>query len=70
MSWAWCAACGRTFASERGFDRHRISKGDDRRCMTLDELRAKGWKMDKKGRYRKPVSRLRKALAALRSPRT
>jgi hypothetical protein len=38
-----CAACGQRFRSTRAFDRHRIGRGDERRCRTRAELLALGW---------------------------
>lgn len=39
-----CAACGRFFSTTSNFDRHRAGSHDDntRRCLTADELTAKG----------------------------
>lgn len=39
-----CGACHDNFNSLTAFDRHRVGKhGTDRRCLTGDEMRAKGW---------------------------
>lgn len=41
-----CHSCGKFFNSTGAFDKHRIgAHGPDRRCMTEDEMIAKG--MDK-----------------------
>jgi hypothetical protein len=38
-----CRSCGLYFKSTAGFDKHRTgTHGVDRRCMTEDEMRAKG----------------------------
>lgn len=51
-----CVACGMFFTSRREFDRHRT--GDyarpgewqgNRRCLTLAELLAKGWRTNERG---------------------
>ena len=41
-----CTACGLTFRSETGFTAHRVgdySQGRRPRCLTVDELTARGW---------------------------
>lgn len=41
-----CAGCGEYFNSTFAFDKHRTGEfGKDRRCLTAEEMRAKG--MDK-----------------------
>lgn len=48
-----CVVCGKSFNSPSAFDRHR--KGDygdggrHRRCLTWQELRAMGWKVNGAG---------------------
>jgi len=38
-----CRACNEYFNSTFAFDKHRTGKhGVDRRCLTVDEMRAKG----------------------------
>lgn len=39
-----CSACGRFFSTTSNFDRHRVGGHDDntRRCLTPDEMIAKG----------------------------
>lgn len=38
-----CPTCGEYFNSNASFDKHRIGKfGEDRRCMTVEEMQAKG----------------------------
>jgi hypothetical protein len=45
-----CSGCGEVFSRERAFDRHRVGRyGVDRRCLTLDEMRARGWELNKAG---------------------
>ncbi len=39
-----CSGCGFNFGTMETFEKHRIGQfGKDRRCMTADEMRAKGW---------------------------
>lgn len=40
-----CAACKEYFNSVAAFDKHRTGRPEERRCMTEEEMRAKG--MDK-----------------------
>ncbi len=60
-----CATCGLDFASLSAFDAHRIGthaypwsleRPDGRRCLTEDELRARGFTLDTRGRWRRPTS--------------
>lgn len=45
-----CTVCGEVFSRERAFDRHRVGEhGVNRRCLTLGEMRARGWKRNKAG---------------------
>ena len=37
-----CAACGRYFKSDAGFDRHRVGPVEQRRCLTPGEMRRRG----------------------------
>ncbi len=38
-----CPSCGKKFNSTAAFDKHRTGKyGVDRRCMTTEEMTAKG----------------------------
>jgi hypothetical protein len=58
-----CTSCGLTFRSAHGFDKHRIGAYSSappaygRRCLTPDELRARGYEPDGKGRWRQPYDR-------------
>jgi hypothetical protein len=69
VSWAECRECGEVFASDSGFDKHRVGKHaytfreglkmdpfreDGRRCLDTDELAEKGWRKDKYNRWRTP----------------
>jgi hypothetical protein len=54
-----CTNCGELFSSVREFDRHRTgsfapagSTAHRRRCLTVDELTARGWTQDERG-YRR-----------------
>ena len=51
-----CTACGEYFASERGFDRHRVGGYAEpgqwqggRRCLPLHALLSNGWERDVRG---------------------
>lgn len=44
-----CSACGLTFRSVSGFDRHRIGPPATRRCLTPAELEAAGWRLNAAG---------------------
>jgi len=45
-----CSGCKVFFNSARPFERHRIGKhGVDRRCMTADEMIAKGMSINEAG---------------------
>lgn len=48
-----CSGCGLLFNSSRAFDKHRTGDhGKDRRCMTPDEMTAKGMVLGKDGFWR------------------
>ena len=47
--------CCQSFTSLTGFDRHRTGPYTDRRCLTPDELTAKGWTRDEHGAWRTPA---------------
>lgn len=69
-----CPACGLPFSSVREFDRHRVGsyappgqvKGS-RRCLTVAELEARGWRTNTRGFYMQP--RLERAPAEVEGPR-
>ncbi len=46
-----CAGCGEFFNSSFAFDRHRIGEheGNQRRCMTIDEMIARGMSVSSSG---------------------
>ncbi len=59
-----CGACGEDFTSVETFDRHRVGEHEHRfstahpegrRCLSGDEVLAKGWQWDDKGRWFDPV---------------
>lgn len=54
-----CATCGECFGSVRGFDRHRIGTvGEpDRRCLTVPEMIANGWRRNARGFLLTPDAR-------------
>jgi hypothetical protein len=77
-----CRACGLDFGSVSAFDAHRVgrheytfSEGlsldapreDGRRCLSVEELEAKSWGQDSRGRWRQPVDP--EALLKLRESR-
>src|SRR5262245_45824910 len=75
-----CCACGQDFASVTLFDAHRVGKHqyawspeqpDGRRCFGVDELEARGWTLDERGRWCDPAraDRFRNASLTLRGPR-
>jgi hypothetical protein len=48
-----CGACGLDFGSVQAFDLHRVGKHEPltRRCLTLEELAAKGFVQNHYGRW-------------------
>jgi hypothetical protein len=48
-----CQTCGQYFNSVSVFDRHRIGpwtdRGAHRRCLAIEEMRARGWSLNVKG---------------------
>ena len=52
-----CRACGALFRAVGTFDLHRTGPHGARRCMTPDELVARGYIRDPRGRWRLAVSR-------------
>jgi hypothetical protein len=59
-----CPGCGQDFTSTVLFDRHRIGtyaypwspdREDGRRCLDEQEMEAKGWTQDDRGRWLDPV---------------
>lgn len=45
-----CPTCGDYFTSARAFDRHRVGQfGNDRRCLTADEMDAAGFTRNDRG---------------------
>lgn len=69
-----CPACGLLFSSPREFDRHRIGSyalpgqpAHKRRCLTHEEMDARGWQISERG-FRMQARRER-APAAIEAPR-
>ena len=73
-----CTACGQDFAGITYFDKHRVGtfdyaysaglkleppREDGRRCLTRDEMTAKGWALNKDGRWADPTASERLAHA-------
>ena len=65
-----CTGCGQDFNSTSLFDAHRVGvymytyehgleleppREDGRRCLDTDEMTAKGWELDERGRWVDPV---------------
>lgn len=58
-----CATCHLSFASQTGFDKHRVGqfenraagKVNTRRCLTSEEMQAKGWTVDEHFVVRMPA---------------
>ena len=51
-----CAACGERFNRVSTFDKHRVGEfakpgewANTRRCLSVDEMQAKGWRANDKG---------------------
>lgn len=51
-----CRSCGKDFRSLSGFDAHRVGKHEplQRRCLTTEELEAKGYKTNQQGKWVMP----------------
>jgi hypothetical protein len=47
-----CPSCGERFTRVYAFDRHRVGEPDHRRCLTPDEMRAKGMGQNSRGEWR------------------
>jgi hypothetical protein len=52
-----CRACGQSFRSVSGFDRHRTGPADVRRCLSATELNAAGWRINPAGFWLMPANR-------------
>jgi hypothetical protein len=65
-----CSGCGHDFTSTVLFDAHRVGlfmytlaeglkldppREDERRCLDSDEMRAKGWELNDRGRWIDPI---------------
>ena len=44
-----CMACGQYFNRDSTFDKHRVGPMSERRCLTLEEMRTKGWQHNTAG---------------------
>lgn len=65
-----CPACCALFSTVRNFDAHRTGRfGVDRRCMTADEMQARGLRLDARGDWRQegPSQQERDRLFAARA---
>jgi hypothetical protein len=81
--YSFCRTCGEDFSGDDIFARHRVGtheylyaeglemdppREDGRRCLDVDEMEAKGWRLNKRGRWADPVkaeqaARMRRASA-------
>jgi hypothetical protein len=53
-----CRSCSSDFSSLRLFDAHRVGMREGvRRCLAADEMTAKGWGRDGRGRWIDPARR-------------
>lgn len=48
-----CSVCGLLFNSTSAFDKHRVGSHmpDERRCLSVTEMREKGMEINAKGRW-------------------
>lgn len=44
-----CTICNQYFNSTRAFEKHRVGKYNDRRCLTAEEMLAKGMSLNAAG---------------------
>ncbi len=44
-----CSACGGYFRAVSTFDKHRVGPYLDRKCLTSDEMKSRGWELDESG---------------------
>jgi hypothetical protein len=44
--------CGADFGGSYLFQRHRVGRASKKRCLSAEEMIAKGWHQDEKGRWR------------------
>ena len=52
-----CSACKKVFSSVFAFDKHRVGKSADRRCLSTDEIVEKGMCLNGKERWISAVAR-------------
>jgi len=69
-----CRSCTQDFAGVGLFDAHRtgahshlwsVEREDGRRCLSPDELEARGWRLDSRGRWSDPAE-VERGMKALR----
>jgi len=62
-----CGECGLDFSSVEAFDKHRVGRHEplERRCLSLEELKERGFAQDARGRWTIPAraARARAAFA-------
>lgn len=58
-----CPECCESFRTTAAGDDHRTGRFSDgsRRCRTREEIRARGWELDDKGRWYRPLSEAARA---------
>src|ERR687892_1544180 len=64
-----CGDCGEDFHGRTLQARHRVGRGNGKRCLSLTEMEKKGWHRDERGRWRGP-SPLREIISKTASETT
>jgi hypothetical protein len=64
-----CSGCKEDFGSVSTFDAHRVGRynPNNRHCLDQEEMLARHWRQDSRGRWRRPVDRTA-ALSIRQSP--
>jgi hypothetical protein len=47
----YCRSCGEDFGGVTLFDKHRVANDGERRCLDDGEMKAKGWALNRYGRW-------------------
>ena len=47
------SGCGQDFGTRTAYERHQVGRGAKRRCLTVEELKNRGWSLDGRGRWRR-----------------
>lgn len=48
-----CTACGERFGVESTFSAHRVGEHGQRRCLSIEEMDAKGWFKNERGLWKR-----------------